>query len=385
MKTLSLLSATPALLLLAGAAHADVSESFEAGNPDGWRMDFSGTINGSPINPINGTVKATGGNPDGRLEFIGLQGQWEYWSFQPSSGNPDWKGNFRAKGIDGLSFDVNSLGVSPFGMHFYLLLADDMGTPELFDDVLVYSQVDFSTYSFAGFGVAIPSGTWSTVSWDFDSTSTTIPAGWNSYSYTNTGAGNPNADWNNVIQDVDYMAIINSNPGGGFALGTLDISFDNIVLSTGELGTPFCSCDGSGATAPCGNAGGAGRGCGNGSNSAGARLFAQGNPVATDSSVVLTAEGAIPGAPGLFFQGNAQQSGGNGVLFGDGLRCVSSGIVRLEIVVADGAGTAVSGVDLGASVSATSHFYQYWYRDAQGTPCGAGFNTSNGLEILWQP
>jgi hypothetical protein len=374
-----------ALLLLAGAVQADVTETFEAGNPDGWQMDFTGTINGSAIAPIAGTVQTTGGNPDGRLEFVGLQGQFEYWALQPSSGNAAWKGNFRSKGVDGVSFDVNHVGMSPFGMHFYLLLADDMGTPELFDDVLVYSQIDFATYSFAGFGAAVPAGTWANVSWSFDSSSTTIPSGWNSFSYGGTGAGNPNADWNNVIQDVDYMAIINTNPGGGFALGTIDISFDNITLSTGEIGTPFCFCDGSGNTAPCGNVGGAGRGCANGSNSMGARLIAQGNPVASNSTVVLTATGAVPGSSGLFFQGNIQLNGGNGILFGDGLRCAATGIVRLQVVSSDATGTAVSSVDLGASVAGTTHTYQYWYRDPQGSPCGSGYNTSNGLELVWQP
>lgn len=30
-------------------------------------------------------------------------------------------------------------------------------------------------------------------------------------------------------------------------------------------------------------------------------------------------------------------------------------------------------------------FYQWWYRDLVGSPCGGGFNTSNGVEITWLP
>jgi hypothetical protein len=27
--------------------------------------------------------------------------------------------------------------------------------------------------------------------------------------------------------------------------------------------------------------------------------------------------------------------------------------------------------------------YQLWYRDPASTPCGAQFNLSNGLEVIW--
>jgi hypothetical protein len=54
------------------------------------------------------------------------------------------------------------------------------------------------------------------------------------------------------------------------------------------------------------------------------------------------------------------------------------------VVSSDATGTAVSSVDLGASVAGTTHTYQYWYRDPQGSPCGTAFNLSNGVEVSFQ-
>ena len=39
------------------------------------------------------------------------------------------------------------------------------------------------------------------------------------------------------------------------------------------------------------------------------------------------------GGPGIFFQGDERVNGGDGDLFGDGLRCAGTNVVRLELPI----------------------------------------------------
>jgi hypothetical protein len=147
---------------------------------------------------------------------------------------------------------------------------------------------------------------------------------------------------------------------------------------------PYCFGDGGGTPCPCANGGEPGNGCANRTFSAGCNLSATGetNP----DTLVLTASNSTPGGLGLFFQGDEVIDGGNGAPFGDGLRCAGGNAVRLEIVVADGEGSASSSVAIattgGVSPGETEH-YQWSYRDPNGTPCDSGFNLSNGLKVTW--
>lgn len=147
----------------------------------------------------------------------------------------------------------------------------------------------------------------------------------------------------------------------------------------------LCWGDGSGGTCPCGNFGASGQGCAN-STGSGALLSGGGSASVSAGDLVLTGAQLPPGQPGLFFQGLNAINGGNGNPFGDGLRCAGGGVVRIQVRIASGAGVAFTTVNVpatgGASAGDTRH-YQFWYRDPVGSPCGAGFNFTPMVRVIY--
>jgi hypothetical protein len=150
----------------------------------------------------------------------------------------------------------------------------------------------------------------------------------------------------------------------------------------------YCFGDGSGVACPCANGGAAGNGCANGTFATGCNLGALGTPSVGNDTLTLVATQSTPGSPGIFFQGDDQVAGGNGISFGDGLRCAGTAVCRIELVFADGNGTALSTKSIsafcGVSAGQTKRM-QWWYRDAALSVCGNSFNVSNGIELAWMP
>jgi len=182
--------------------------------------------------------------------------------------------------------------------------------------------------------------------------------------------------------------------GGTSAVGgtfTGGFEFDALHLDVGEpgagVGTAFC--EGAGGACPCGNDndGSLGAaGCANGSSAGGCSLKASGSSSVSAGDLVLEAEGMVPAQPGLFFQGDNAINGGLGNPFGDGLRCAGGAVIRLEVVFAAADGTGATSINIpssgGCAVGDVKR-YQLWSRDPVTSPCGALFNLSNGLEIIW--
>ena len=149
----------------------------------------------------------------------------------------------------------------------------------------------------------------------------------------------------------------------------------------------YCYGDGSGSNCPCDNAASAGAGCLN-STGNGATLGAEGSASTATDDLLLRASDLPPAQAALAFCGSGPNNGGAGSPFGDGLLCVSGGIVRLGITSAGADGGAVWGPSLGqigAWNAGATRSFQCWYRDPQGGPCGSAFNLSNGLSIVFTP
>lgn len=168
------------------------------------------------------------------------------------------------------------------------------------------------------------------------------------------------------------------------------IFFDNLEVIPFDPtipGMPRCFGDGTVAPCPCGNEVGADddEGCAN-STAAGAALSAGGSDSIANGALVLICRQAVPNQPGVFLQGEESLAGGFGLIFGDGLRCCGTNVVRIATVVPDATGLVVitvNGAALGA-MPGDFRCYQFWYRDPPG-PCGSGFNLSNGYEVYWRP
>lgn len=153
------------------------------------------------------------------------------------------------------------------------------------------------------------------------------------------------------------------------------------------VATSFCFGNGSGTPCPCGNFGGAGQGCAN-STGQGGVLSASGSGSISAADTVLHGSNLVPGQPGLYFQGNNATGGGAGSVFGDGLRCAGGAVARLQVRTANGLGNSSTTANIavvGGVASGQLRRYQLWYRDPIGSPCGTGFNLTNGLEITWNP
>ncbi len=203
--------------------------------------------------------------------------------------------------------------------------------------------------------------------------------------------------------EVDLRPKICAAHSGGADSEQLLVVFDrddagpNQVMATSYLMPAggsvdaFCFGDGSGAVCPCLNFGGDGRGCANSVNAAGARLFTTGHASLEAGNFTLHAEGLPNSTSVLFFQGSAQMNGGNGAMFGDGLRCASGTVIRL------GTKTAVVGfasypqfgdtsiAERGLVLPGATRYYQAHYRNSAVFCSAATFNLTNGMRALWIP
>ena len=210
-----------------------------------------------------------------------------------------------------------------------------------------------------------------------------LPGAWRLGNYTPASPIPTVGQLQAVLSALDALYL-----SGDWVTGNEAADLDNVVLSMDGSGVPFCFGNGLAITCPSNNAGSTASGCANSASAAGSSLRSVGLPAVGADTLILHASCALPNQPGLFFQGQNAINGGNGVQFGDGLRCAGGNVVRLEVVTANATGSASSTVPIAATGSVSPgdiRRYQWWYRDPTGSPCGTGFNLSNGLEVMWAP
>ncbi len=165
-------------------------------------------------------------------------------------------------------------------------------------------------------------------------------------------------------------------------------SLNGIQLVRAGSFSASCAGDGSATACPCGNAGGAGRGCANSLNPAGALLAASGAASVAGDTLTLAGSG-MPDSSALYFQGTSALASGAGAAFGDGLRCAGGSVIRLGTKSnAAGASQYPAAGDAAVSVRGAvapgdQRVYQVWYRNAAAFCQPETFNLTNAMMVAW--
>ncbi len=188
--------------------------------------------------------------------------------------------------------------------------------------------------------------------------------------------------------------------GAGEFTAVYDETFSPTTIGNGRgidiareasVGTAFCFGDGSGTACPCANesAPGNNAGCLHSLGMGGKLLTTGSASIANDTLALVGTQ--MPNSSALYFQGTAQQSGGAGIVFGDGLRCVGGTVIRLgtKFNVAGGSVYPTAG-DASVSVrgldsASDTRVYQAWFRNAASFCTAGTFNLSNGISLTWAP
>ena len=148
----------------------------------------------------------------------------------------------------------------------------------------------------------------------------------------------------------------------------------------------YCFGSGDHTPCPCGNDADSREGCQN-STGSGATAAAAGSVSVTADDLSIHGDWLVPSQPALLFAGINAINQGDGVAFGDGLRCAGGAIERLGVRVPDDCGHASWGPGLvgqGGWGAGDRRRFQIWYRDPSG-PCASGFNLTNGLDARFTP
>jgi hypothetical protein len=194
-------------------------------------------------------------------------------------------------------------------------------------------------------------------------------------------------------------------PGGSVGM-SISVSMSFATLNGFQLkpdvptgtGTNRCEPGSGGVIAcPCSNPpSGPARGCDNSSATGGASIAGSGSPSVASDTLSLTTAGEKPSATSIVLQGTTTNA--TGLVFGQGIRCVTGALKRLytqnassgSITVPPPGGPSISArsAALGDPITAgQNRWYLVYYRDPivlGGCPSASTFNCTFTLEIAWQ-
>jgi hypothetical protein len=221
-------------------------------------------------------------------------------------------------------------------------------------------------------------------------------------SVSSSGAqGNQNSEWASISADGRYVAFssLATDLVPGDTNGCADIFVRDRI--GGPSFTSLCDPGIGGVVAcPCANSpSGLGLGCDNSSHTGGATLSASGGTYLSSDSLVFTTSGEKPTATSIVLQGNALSA--NGVVFGQGVRCIGGTLKRLYTKAASGGSiTAPNFLASDPQVSSRSvalgdviqpgqsRWYLVYYFDSTvlgGCPASSTFNATQTGQVDWSP
>jgi Tol biopolymer transport system component len=190
-----------------------------------------------------------------------------------------------------------------------------------------------------------------------------------------------------------------SNLAAGDTNGRTDIFVSE--RAGGPTFASLCDPGSSGVIAcPCANPpSGPGRGCDNSAATGGARLSAAGGSYLSSDSLVFTTSEERPTTFGILLQGTVLVP--NGLIYGQGVRCVAGSMKRLftknavnggitapEFGAGDPTISAVSAAKGDVIQAGESRWYLVYYRDPivlGGCPAGSTFNATQTGQVTWSP
>ena len=197
----------------------------------------------------------------------------------------------------------------------------------------------------------------------------------------------PSGDFNvDSFFDIAYRIDFVGAPGGALTGMSGSTFGSTAMVATGPNFFPsFCdAADGSLASCPCANAGLPDTGCDIQQETGGVRLDVVQQETVPQNRLTVQGSGyPATAAPTAIVIRSPILDGAAPVVFGDGLRCIGTPLVRLAATFASG-GQSVHTFGHGTMAPAGQNFYQLWFRNTPAMFCTPdAFNLSNGRIVFW--